>query len=726
MKYCIYCGTQLPEGGKICPKCGKKVRTKTKKGCGSVLLACLVLLVAGVGLMTWLDHSGLLEGSESGPKPSVGNETEVMAARGFDLAVEKGTFPEGSSVETIPASDGQVALLKQAGGISRLSSPMEIGSKDYDGSFFTSDVVLTLPMARKAGEKGKDLGRYVFAYYDETQKKVRYLWPNRYDLKNNTISVRMPHFSLWSSAELTEEEQIESFLDAYCTKIAVEKGQQEKAAAELAPYVEAKAQALGLTKEAAKDLVQSTINYLCGSISPEATGIEDIDVVTGTSSSITTNAIRAYYDNDPSRMNDELSNSVNTAMMWAWNGLEFSKKASKVFKSEYVQEFVPGSIGTTLTNLGGIGSMAGRMVEGDFKGGMEELGGILQGIHPAAGLTTKSVKFLAACANTGFTYWKDNEVEELYQVYKNGARGLFGNQVRPCDRESFLEFLNYGSGFTKGKAVYRFYQMDKAAEVCEKYGWSETDYAKLDQRRRDIFNQRAESGLLEYFELRRKQEAEAEKIKAVERRCVQDMLNPYYGVLYSDNYKRFFGESSDKDFNITNRLERLVKVRTFISRYVDEKELAKSSKVEGSFNYGTLINEWVSLASRYPKNEAVERFKDYLKSIDMLKKEPEEKPVNETYDLKDMKKIADFMSDFNYRIFEDSFKGCKFEYDERTKTGTITMIPKEADKYVIKILDANTIRLPNGQTVKRDKIDNNSNAQPFKVERGNPGTKKVK
>ena len=100
--------------------------------------------------------------------------------------------------------------------------------------------------------------------------------------------------------------------------------------------------------------------------------------------------------------------------------------------------------------------------------------------------------------------------------------------------------------------------------------------------------------------------------------------------------------------------------------------------------------------------------------------------MNETYDLKDMKKIADFMSDFNYRIFEDSFKGCKFEYDERTKTGTITMIPKEADKYVIKILDANTIRLPNGQTVKRDKIDNNSNAQPFKVERGNPGPKKVK
>ena len=122
------------------------------------------------------------------------------------------------------------------------------------------------------------------------------------------------------------------------------------------------------------------------------------------------------------------------------------------------------------------------------------------------------------------------------------------------------------------------------------------------------------------------QEAEAEKIKVQERICVKSMLDPHVGVLYSTNFAHFFGERSYKDFNVTKRLERLVHIRAFISQYVDEKELAKTAKIEGSFNYGSLLNEWVSFASRYPKDKAIEKFCEYLKNHNLLKAGSEPEP----------------------------------------------------------------------------------------------------
>lgn len=642
---------------------------KKKGGCGKVLLIAVLAVAVIVGAVSYFKHSKekkdfhqeVTQTTNSKPESAsqgsntTGTGTRVYTGQGFSepvgvdaskggvtlggmktanmkLFVGNGTFPEGTVVEAQPASKEMIEKIQRSNKFEMVVAPMDISSDQYDGSFFGTDVVLTMPLPKLVDEKDMDPGKYVFACYDEKTKQMRYLWPTDYNQEKNTMSLRMPHFSLWWSAKLTEEEEMEAFLDSYCTKIAVEKGRQKQAAAELIPYVEAKVKMLGLTQEAAKDLIQATVNTLV-SKATSSYG-ENVDYKTGkvtdydfqdnfaygTGTKALTSTIRAAWDKDSDAMDGGINDLVNSTLMEVWSDYKFGERAADaLFKSEYVKEFVPGTISTVTSNLGGIGSMAGRIVEGDTKGAMEELGNILQGIHPAAELGTKGAKFLALTANTAFTYWKANEVEELYQIYKNGGKFLFGNEVIAGDRETFIEYLNYSSGFTKAKGVYRFYNMDKVAEVCEKFGWSRSDYDNLDEHYKAIFEQRVEDGLMEYFELRRKQEAEAEKIKKLERICMKDMMDPNSGVLYRYNYASFFGEKSYKDYSVTNRLERLVKIREFISQYVNEEELAKTAKIEDSYNYGSLINVWVSLASEYPKQTAITKFCEYLKSKGLLK-----------------------------------------------------------------------------------------------------------
>lgn len=74
-----------------------------------------------------------------------------------------------------------------------------------------------------------------------------------------------------------------------------------------------------------------------------------------------------------------------------------------------------------------------------------------------------------------------------------------------------------------------------------------------------------------------------------------------------------------KNPTVTSRLERIVNVRRFISGYINLKELERLSRIPDSYNMGTLVNEWVSLASSYPKSEAIDKFCEYLDEIGLLK-----------------------------------------------------------------------------------------------------------
>lgn len=536
---------------------------------------------------------------------------------GYSIHVADGAFPKEGTLTVTPFDRKKLSNIKNKSAYEFLSTPVEINCDAYSGGFFAEDVVYTVPLPKEA----KDLGRYVFGCIDEKTGEVRYLEPDSYDLENGTMSVVLPHFSSWFGAKITKEEEKERFLDKYSMQLAIDESEQKRAAAELEPYVKAKVKALGLTEQATADLVQSTLNYMSGCFK-DAEG-NKIDWKETAGKAITSVA-RGVYEKDLETMQSGLEDTLNGALMHAWEENKFNDKIDKVLGSE----FAGGGVGTLLSSSNGVARMAGRLMEGDVKGAAEELGGVMQNVHPSVELCTKSANLLLALGNTAMVNWKSNMVDEMYNIYKNGAEGLFGIEVIPQNKESFLAYFNneYG-GISAYRCVSRFYNLDKIAEVCERYGWEEKTYNELSEEKKAIFNKRAQDSLMEYFELRLKQEKRAAEIKEMERRNIETMLNPFYGVLYSGNFREFFGESSYRDYSLTDRLERLVNVRRFISQYVDMNRLQWLSKDPECTNMGNLLNEWIKLASNNPKDIAITKFCKYLKSIDLL---------NEDYDFSEV------------------------------------------------------------------------------------------
>lgn len=595
-----------------------------------LVIAITFVVLAGSLAITGFGYPGFIRNMfTGGDKPVTMIEAKAVSARipvdtngkgttvgsvegnGFSLHVEDGTFSKEGTLTVTPFDEQKLSKIENKSAYEFLSTPVEVKCDAYSGGFFAEDVVYTVPMPKDAD----DLGRYVFGYFEEETGEVRYLEPDSFDLENGTMSVVLPHFSNIFSAKLTKAEEKERFLNEYSMKLAIEESEQKRAAAELEPYVKAKVAALGLTKKAAADLVQSTVNYMSGCYKDEKG--KKVDWVE-TAGKGATSIARGFYENDMDTLQSGLEDTLNGALMHAWDERKFSEKLDKVLGSE----FAGSTTSTLLSSSNGVARMAGRLVEGDMKGAAEELGGVMQNVHPSVELCTKSAVLLVSIGNTAMVNWKSNMVDEMYNIYKNGARGLFGIEVKPNDRESFLAFFNNEiGGIYAYRGVSRFYNLDKIAEVCERYGWEEKTYNELSDEKKAIFNKRATDSLMEYFDLRMSQEKRAAEIKEVEGRCIETMLNSSYGVLDSSYYREFFGEESASDYSLTRRLERLVNVRRFISQYIDLNRLEWLSDDPECTNMGDLLNEWVMLASKNPKSVAIDEFIKFLKEQGLLNKE---------------------------------------------------------------------------------------------------------
>ena len=540
------------------------------------------------------------------------------------LTIQPDSLTKGTEISVTNLPKEEIEKIYLPGKWERLLYPVNVTCTGYDGSWFDDGVRLTIPLEEENPGADTDYSRFVFCYYDETAKQVRYLWPDEIDVKNQTMSLSLPHFSFWWGAKLTDAELIELFLDRYCMQQAINEGKRQQAAAQIEPYLTQKAEAIGLTAVATKNLVESAISYLGANFVFEDD--DDVGFLSGTFSAgvtWTAKTIRAHYENKTEDAKNALSGAANAAVALAWKELKFSERAANVFKKEYVKDFVPGSVNTLIANFGDVGTLLGCISEGDTEGVMQALGSIMENIHPAAGLVTKSCAFIGTALHTGFTFWKSNQIEELYQVYKNGGTFLFCNEVFPRDRQSFLTFLNTSSGFTLAKGVKRFFNLDKIGEICKKYGWDFENYKSLPQKYRDIFEKRAENGLMEYFEMRAAQEDRAEQLKEEERENINTMLNETFGALRREYHGKFFHETDG--YNVTDRLERLVRVKTFIAQYIYDTKL----RHDPAYNWGDMLNMWINYAESNNKEDALELFTDELKRIGLLQPNMDLKTIDD-------------------------------------------------------------------------------------------------
>ena len=501
-------------------------------------------------------------------------------ADGYQLNVAAGTFEKGADVKVQAIADAELPKYENSEKYKIIGNPLKISSESYKGDIFGTDVELTLPIP---GDRPEN---YVVLYWDENGE-VRYFQPSSFDIEKGTMTVSLPHFSLFGSGELTDEEKIEHFLNQYAAKEAVAREEDKKAASELEPYIKAKIDALQLSEEAGSQLTLSVINYVAGEIDEDA----------GEYTEIATSAYTSIEKGDPADFEGKIEGIISEKLYDILNYNVATGKADLCFK-----------------DVGKTGTILGAIAGGDTETALKEIGDVIGDVVPEIGVTTKAAGYVGAKVNECFTNWKSNQIEELYQIYKNGAEDVWGNEVIAGDEESLKNYIHTGSGFTLAKGVYRFYNMDKVAETCEKYGWGKKDYEELDEKYRAEFDRRAEEGLMNYFKKRLAQERVAEEIKQEERACIEEMLNEYYGALDSKFYRGFFGEQSSDDYNLTNRLERLVNVRRYISQYVDEEKLKKTE----DYNYGTLLNMWVMYASENKKSEAIDQFINFLQEEGLL------------------------------------------------------------------------------------------------------------
>lgn len=542
------------------------------------------MLSATLSLSMALLISGCRGDSED--KPESKNEAApknntAISVEGCELSINEDDFKQKTDFALKCSEDSSV--LNTSEKFTLLGGAYEVSNSKYDGTILGTDVILTVDVT---GMGDSDLERLFFVYYDESNGKPIYMEPKSVDIKNGKMSIALPHFSLWAPVKLTEKEEVELFLDRYSSKLSVAQAEDEKAFSALEPYVRAKLKALELTEGAETELVHSVISEISGDL----------------------------FDEE-----GELAAAAWKSIGTEDGGKSFNGKCNDIIADKCTE--LLEKLGTeNPTEIFGAASsaakFAGYLTEGDFEDAGEELGSMLADSIPHGDIAMKAIEYVGAKVNESFTNWKANEVEELYRIYQKGAEDIWGNEVVAGDWDSLRTYLNTCSGFTKAKAVNRFYNMDKVAEICEKYGWDFDTYEELPEKYKAIFDQRAEDGLKNYFETRLRQEAEAEKIKANERECIETMLENV-GALKSGYYTDFFKDGDC--YCLSARLERLMKVRAQVSQYIDEAALEQSRK-NGGFNYGDIMNWWVIAANEHmgDRNATVKAFCETLKEYELL------------------------------------------------------------------------------------------------------------
>ena len=110
-----------------------------------------------------------------GEAPVIGS----IEQNGFSLQIEEDAFPGGTVVSVEPVSQDSISGFQNPEDYQLISAPVMIECESYQGEFFDSDVVLTVPIPD--GEERLD--RLAFVYFDDKTGEERGLWPDSFDLE---------------------------------------------------------------------------------------------------------------------------------------------------------------------------------------------------------------------------------------------------------------------------------------------------------------------------------------------------------------------------------------------------------------------------------------------------------------------------------------------------------------------------------------------------------------
>lgn len=642
--YCSKCGNQINGSASFCPECGTKINrdyqvglnnqqqspdtinetnlqkqnvtsTPVKKqkshGC---LLTFISFILTGTILFTGYVQPGFVKeimrrltpmpdyfknGAEVTKAVSDSEDITIGTAdeTGYILSVPAGSFPTDSSVGLHVLSKEENKKFDKKGKFAQIGTAVELSCEQYDGGLFESEVELEVTIPERQLDNNASACDFSVMYYDESSGEWVSFPIDWYDSENGVLHATIPHFSIWTFGKPSREEQLETFLDNYSREAARKQYDDEQVAKSLVPYVSESLKNVDMTKEQRGELARSLAVYVASQFDGEGKDTKQ------TSAKFVCAAWKAAETGDSSEFTNVVGDTV-------------AEKLTDYFlkSGEYVPEYAPG-ITKVVGSVSGLSKAAGYLAGGDYDGATHEIAGLLASATPTTALINAAANYAIQKGKECYNDWKGNQIEELYQIYKNGLDDFYGNHVSPNNEEELWEYINYPHGFTKVAGVYRIYHMDGIAATCAKYGWSETDYKKLSPEKKDIFENRAKDGLMDYFKTRLEQEKVAETIKKQERQFINE-LDRKTNLLASFKFKNYFGEESLHDYNVSSRLAKIYEIRNLIPAFIDEDKFEKSGK-----KWCYFVEKWVSVFDEYNESTAMAKYLEFLKDEKVLKKE---------------------------------------------------------------------------------------------------------
>ncbi len=546
----------------------------------------------------------LTESIRSGSTLEMGSLREA----GYRLTIPGNELETDTAVSMDVLSKEQAKQYEAAEKFRMIGTPVELEYEGNNGGFFGEQVTLSMYIPEELRNEEGRVEDYVFWIYDEEKKEYRYYEPDYVDLENGVMEVTLPHFCINGGGRLTESEMVEYALETYSTQVVMMQENQKKDIKTLSPYFEKKLDALKLSSKMKDELITSVINC-AGSKIGEAYKVNEDDLNDiGMAVDLTTASYNAYNSGDNEALLSKMNDLSATLIVDAINKKIIEKGSLEKFKSE---------AGWASGNISELGTLAGAIAGGDTDGAIAAAASIIENSDPKIAVVSKAVGYLGAKLDECFINWKDSEVEELYQVYKNGSKDL---AVEAGDTDALRDYLVW-----KGDAasIARWVQIDEVKELEKKLPkgkyYDSAIYDRYVKNLQENARTVAIDSLVEYYEKRLKQEKKVEKIKDEERFAIREMLNETNGALRSDNYGAFFGE---KHYSMTERIKKLVNIRKYLSEFIDEDARNKDSYTPKNYNYGYFLNQFISYMANQgmSKEEATKQFCRDLKAAGLLKK----------------------------------------------------------------------------------------------------------
>lgn len=504
-------------------------------------------------------------------KTSMDKKTTIgdVEKDGASLVVEAGIFPDGTELTVKHLTDKEAKEYK-SGDIPLLSNPIELSAPEdvYKGEWLDPGVTLVVDIPEESIREGSSVLDYAFAYYDETLKDWRYMEPDWVDLEERKMQLTLMHFSIYGPVTVEEDKQIDKVMNEYLTAKLKHENDYNEAEEVLSPYLADLKKKMKLSEEAFAQLQRDILCQVMDNLQnsgPETAGFwrdKSQEWHFQGQGTLVTTCMKAKADKDP----DLAVFAIEEYMAEA--------TASVLLNGPWAKK---------LAMTGRLSKAAGAFAGGDYHQALSYIADVGINFIPYGYVASSTVDFVVKKSDELFTKWKHNEVEELYNIYKNGRDGYI-QSVSPQNFEELWEYVDYGF-FAKGRAVERLYNQDLIKKQFAVYGWGGSTFNDLTYEQQQEFTAKTRKQLEEYMKARFENEKKIEKMKKDEAEFVEDVLDCLRDSMYMD----FFGEKRYRDINLSERLRKILEFRNQVSIYVDEKKMDKNHVY-----WGTLIRQMIS------------------------------------------------------------------------------------------------------------------------------------